>query len=167
MSWTPWHQIVMVSRMSNSSLQPLSNLSVSDSHLRELVDAGVAGYAVEETERELRLYVVFAEGHGDRVPWELCEEEGVGRAMMEAANAYGDGWTISVLDAEVVPTADMQRLAMRLSILDTWDEFVGLPEGACTACGGRGYLEMDRCTPAGEMYVERGDCDGCDSTGRL
>lgn len=150
-----------------SHLQPLSNLQVTDGYLRELVDAGVAGYAVEPDDRELRLYVVFAEGRGDRIPWEICEETGVGRAMMEAANACGDGWTISVLDAEVVPTADMQRLAMRLSLLESWDEYVGLPEGACTACGGKGFLEMDRCTPAGEMYVERGDCDGCDSTGRL
>lgn len=150
-----------------SNLQPLSNLRVTDGYLRELVDAGVAGYAVEETERELRLYVIFAEGRGDRVPWELCEEDGVGRAMIEAADVHGDGWTISVQDAEVVPVADMQRLAARLSLLDSWDEYVCLPEGDCPACGGKGYLEMDRFAPDGERYTERGDCEGCEGSGRL
>jgi len=110
-----------------SKLQPLSNLTLTDGYVRELVDAGVAGYELDETERELRLYVIFVEGRGDRVPWEIADEEGVGRAMIEAADAHGDGWTISVQDAELVPTMDMERLAARLSILDTWDEYVRLP----------------------------------------
>lgn len=151
----------------STHLQPLSNLQVDDDRLRQLVSAGVAGYLSDEPERELRLYVVFAEGRGDRVPWELCDEIDVGQVMMQAADVFGAGWTISVLDAETVPSEDMQRLAARLAILDTWDEYVGLPEGACTACGGKGYLEMDRCTPVGEFYTERGDCDGCDGSGQL
>lgn len=134
--------------------------------MRIFGDAGVAGYDTEESTRESRLYVVFVEGRGDRVPWELCEEESVGKVMVEAADAHGDGWTVSVQDAEIVSTADMKRLAARLAILDTWDEFVALPEGACTACGGAGYLAMDECIN-GEVIEIRGDCEGCDGSGRL
>ncbi len=154
----------MVSGMAN--LQNTSNQILTDSRVRMLKAAGVAGDDTEETGRESRLYVVFVEGHGDRVPWELCEEESVGRAMIEAADVHGDGWTISVQDAELVPAADMERLAARLSILDSWDEFVALPEGVCTACGGTGYLSMDECV-GGEIVEMRGDCEGCDGTGQL
>lgn len=146
--------------------QSLSNLQVDDDRLRQLVRAGVAGYLSDEPERELRLYVVFAEGRGDRVPWELCDEVDVGQVMMRAADVFGAGWTISVQDAELVPTADMERLAARLSILDSWDEFVALPEGACAACGGTGYLAMDECI-GGEVVELRGDCEGCDGSGQL
>lgn len=134
--------------------------------MRQLTGAGAVGYADNEAERELRLYVVFAEGRGDRVPWELCDETDVGRVMIEAADAHGSGWTISVQDAEVVPAADMQRLAARLAVLDSWDEFVALPEGRCTGCGGTGYLSMDECIN-GELVEMRGDCEGCDGSGRL
>lgn len=151
----------------STHLQPLSNLQVDDDRLRQLVSAGVAGYEVDEQERELRLYVVFVENAHGRIPWEIVEEESVGKAMVEAADLHGDGWTVSVQNAELVPTFEMERLAARLSILDTWDEFIALPEGVCTGCGGKGYLEMDRCTPAGEMYVERGDCDGCEGSGEV
>lgn len=151
----------------STHLQPISKLQVTDDRLRQLVDAGVAGYEVDEQEKELRLYVIFVENAHGRIPWELVEEESVGKTMVEAADLHSDGWVVSVQNAEVVPIHEMERLAMRLSILDSWDEYVGLPEGFCTACGGKGYLEMDRCSPAGEFYTERGDCDGCDSTGRL
>lgn len=134
--------------------------------MRLLADAGAVGFAEDEPQRELRLYVVFAEGRGDRVPWELCDEADVGRVMVEAADACGLGWTISVLDAAIVPSEDMQRLAARLALIQEWDEFICLPEGSCPACGGTGFLEMDRCVD-GECYTERGDCEGCDGSGRL
>ncbi len=157
----------MVSRMPNSYLQPLRTEQDLNERINRLTAAGPVGFIDEEPERELRLYVVFAEGRGDRVPWQLCDENDVGQVMMQTADVHGDGWTISVQDAEVVPTADMERLAARLSILDTWDEFIALPEGHCTACGGKGYMEMDQFTAACERYTERGDCEGCEGSGRL
>jgi hypothetical protein len=156
--------MIMVSRMTN--LKSLSTLDVTDDRLRLLVDAGVAGYMIAEEERELRLYVVFVENERGRIPWELVEEESIGKAMIEAANIYGEGWTISVLDAEVVPICEMERLALSLSILDNWDEFLGLPEGTCHVCGGTGIITKDECID-GHLVEMYGDCEGCAGSGQL
>jgi hypothetical protein len=146
--------------------QILSNQTFTD-YEQALADAGAVGLIEDEPQQELRLYVVFAEGRGDRLPWELCDEADVGQVMVQAAETLGSGWTISVLDADVVPSEDMQRLAARLALIQEWDEFICLPEGVCSACGGTGYLEMDQCSPEGVCYTERGDCEGCDGSGRL
>ena len=146
-----------------------------------IIRGDAADFLIEEDEREVRLFVIFASsqsvGQGgaplQQIPLDLVEDDAdggaVARAMIEAGEVYTDedGWIIERVDAGIVPTDDMARLVERLShTAEGWDEFICLPEGTCPACGGAGVISMDGCD-AGSPYTLMGDCEGCAGTGKL
>ncbi|MDQ3753677.1 MAG: hypothetical protein M3371_02980 [Acidobacteriota bacterium] len=146
-----------------------------------IICGDAADRLIDEEDREIRLFVIYASSQTvgldgaplQQIPLDLVEDDAdggaVARAMIEAAGVFTDedGWIIERVDADSVPTNDMARLAERLShTADEWDEFVCLPEGTCTACGGAGVISMD-CCDAGIPYTLLGDCEGCDGTGKL
>ncbi|MBC7932033.1 MAG: hypothetical protein H7Z38_15860 [Rubrivivax sp.] len=160
--------------------QTLSNETFTDDPMRVLEDAGASGFVLEDTETELRLVVLYASSQAvdmngrpmQEIPLDLIELDSDGRAlaraMVEASEIYTDedGWLLEYRDADAMPSSDMALLVERLGESVVWDEFIGLPEGCCHACGGAGFVAMD-CCDDGVKYELRGDCEGCDGTGQL
>lgn len=160
--------------------QPLSNEIFTDNPMRALEDAGAAGFILKDAETELRLVVLYASSQTvdlngrplQEIPLDLIELNGDGgalaRAMVDASEVYTDedGWLIEYRDADAAPSADLARLVERLGEGVVWDEYVGLPDGCCPACGGAGFLTMDCCDDGVKVEL-RGDCEGCDGTGLL
>ncbi len=91
------------------------------------------------------------------------------RAMVDASNEFPacDGWIIEYRDAETVPDEDFIKLCVRLNTQaeNEWAEFIDLPDGTCSACGGTGYVTMCICAHDGTQFEMHGDCDACDSSG--
>lgn len=140
-----------------------------------------ADLLIDDDDREIRLFVIYASSQTvgldgapiQQIPLDLIEDDAdggaVARAMIEAGEVFTDedGWLIERVDADVVPSDDMARLAECLSHADEdWDEFICLPERDCPACGGAGVISMD-CCDAGMPYTLMGDCEGCASKGKL
>lgn len=137
----------------------------------------------QEDEYKIKLYVIYASSQAvdymgmplEQIPIDFIEDDasghGVARAMVAASEIYtaADGWSIERVDADAVSDEDMARLGRRLSENYVWDEYIGLPDGVCPACGGTGYLTRDEFVIDSdgqcEIYEMRGDCAACDSTG--
>lgn len=134
---------------------------------------------IDDEPDEVRQFVIYANSqrvgpHGivlQSIPLDLVEDDedggAVARAMIAASHVYtaDDGWTIERVDAERVPTGDMELLVERLAKLDDWDEFTGLPAGVCAGCGGSGVQEA--CGDVdGQCMTMQGDCERCLGSGR-
>lgn len=149
----------------------------------QLTNTNEAQIHIDDEYSDIKQFVIFAESQTVgidgipilEIPLDLVDDDPTAkclvRAMIEASETYtdADGWAITYKDAATVGDDDMRRLCERLQLVgieDEWAEFVGLPDGVCIACGGAGYLVMDMCAD-GVKYELRGDCEGCDSTGRL
>ncbi len=119
---------------------------------------------------KIQLYVVFAatnlvDSTGEpvqRIPIDLVDSDGMGRAMVLAAEEFSyEFWTIEYIDSDTVSAEDMARLNVRLAERDPWPEYIGLQPDECELCGGTGYLEMCTGSEESTCYMERGDCPGC------
>ncbi|MCP9494057.1 MAG: hypothetical protein MSG64_06320 [Pyrinomonadaceae bacterium MAG19_C2-C3] len=114
----------------------------------------------------------------------LCLVEDVDTNLTDALIAGGniyhaDDWFIEYEDARGVSERDLAILKIGMPEGSAWNifmptpppatewaEFICLPEGVCTACGGLGYLTMD-CCAGGEKYELHGDCDACEGDGTI
>lgn len=114
-----------------------------------------------------------------KIPLCLVDDENLIEAMVSAGGIYTDEWIIEYTDAAGVSERDLAVLKIGIPegapwnvfmpappTGTEWDEFICLPEGVCTACGGTGYVSMS-CCAGGEKYVQYGDCDACEGDGTI
>lgn len=126
----------------------------------------------------IRMYVIFAfdlneeEQWINRRPVDFCEAMDLSNTLILLAEEYGSNVLLEPIEDGNVTEIEWEQLrALQFAepeadiSEDNWDEYIGLPEGVCTACGGTGYLTMDCCAD-GEKYELHGDCDECDASGQ-
>lgn len=131
----------------------------------------------EETNR-IRMYVIFAFDLNEQEQWinrrpvDFCDAMDLSNTLILLGKEHGGNVLLEPIEDGNVTEVEWEQLrALQFAEQeadiseDSWDEFICLPEGACTACGGTGYLTMDCCAD-GEKYELRGDCDECDASGQ-
>jgi hypothetical protein len=133
---------------------------------------------VSDAVDRIRMYVIFASDLNEQEQWinrrlvDFCDAMDLSNTLILLGKEYGGNVLLEpVKESEVSDTEWEQLRALQFAESevevseDNWDEYICLPEGACTACGGTGYLTMDCCAD-GQRYELRGDCDECDASGQ-
>jgi len=131
----------------------------------------------DEVER-IRMYVIFAFDLNEQEQWinrrpvDFCEAMDLSNTLILLGKEHGSNVLLEpIKECEVSDTEWEQLRAVQFAEPEAddreekRDEFICLPEGACAACGGTGYLTMDCCAD-GQQYELRGDCDECDASGQ-
>ena len=126
----------------------------------------------------IRMYVIFAFDMNEQEQWinrrpvDFCEAMDLGKTLILLRREYGSNVLLEPIEDGNVTDAEWEQLkALQFAESESsvreekWEEYICLPEGTCTVCGGEGFLSMDCCAD-GQKYELRGDCEKCDASGK-